>query len=71
MEWIINNPLFYGFFATLAFGGCGGHVTRVTSQMSASHECTEASKKHRNSLKSPIIQILSDMLYLVALHSQN
>ena len=31
----------------------------------------EATKKHRNRLKSPIIPILSDILYLVASDSQN
>ena len=47
MEWINKNPLFYGFFATLAVGGCGGHGCyfqpnpRVRSQMFPSRECTD------------------------------
>jgi hypothetical protein len=44
VEWINKNPLFYGFFATLAVGGCGGHGCYFQpnpSQMSASRECTD------------------------------
>ena len=43
-----KNPLFYGLFATLAVGGCGGHGwyfqpnPKVISQMSASYECTDS-----------------------------
>ena len=48
VECINKNPLFNGFFATLAVGDCGGHgcyfqpIPRVTSQMSAAHECTDS-----------------------------
>ena len=47
VKWIIKNPLFYGFFATVAVGGCGGHGwyfqpnPSIISQMSASHKCTD------------------------------
>ena len=43
-----KNPLLYGLFATPDVRGCGGQGwyfqpnPRVTSQMSASHECTDA-----------------------------
>ena len=47
VEWIVKNPLFYGFLALFQDWGCGGQGCyfqpnpSVISQMSASHECTD------------------------------
>ena len=47
VEWIVKNPLFYGFLALFQDWGCGGQGCyfqpnpSVISQMSAPHECTD------------------------------
>ena len=47
VEWIIKNPLFYGFLALFEVWGCGGQGCyfqpnpSAISQNSASHECTD------------------------------